>query len=73
LNRAECKAACRFHLIIMNRRNIGIKLRKSDLMCTDRAVLLLAYTKQMLPLIDWYIRLAGRSVTKLIGLHELSA
>ncbi len=38
-------------------------------MCTDRAVLLLAYTKQTLPLIGWYKRLAGCSVTKLIGLH----
>jgi hypothetical protein len=25
LNRAECKAACRLHLIILNRRNISIK------------------------------------------------
>jgi hypothetical protein len=36
-------------------------------------VLLLAYTKKMLPLIGWYKRLAGCTVTKLIGLHELSA
>jgi hypothetical protein len=28
-------------------------------MCTDRAVLLLADIKQMLPLIGWYERLAG--------------
>jgi hypothetical protein len=26
---AECKAACRLHLTILNRRNIGIMLRKS--------------------------------------------
>jgi hypothetical protein len=25
LNRAECKAACRLHLIILNQRNISIK------------------------------------------------
>jgi hypothetical protein len=25
LNRAECKDACQLHLIILNRRNIGIK------------------------------------------------
>jgi hypothetical protein len=24
----ECKAACRLHLIILNRRNIGIKQKK---------------------------------------------
>ncbi len=36
-------------------------------------MLLLAYTKKMLPLIGWYKRLAGCTVTKLIGLHELSA
>ena len=83
MNRAECKAACRLHLIILNRRNIGTKKKKvgvgsarSKISCiktavrqvvfTDvqitiqqraavlqvfRAVLLLARTKQMLPLI----------------------
>ncbi len=25
LNRAQCKAACPLHLLILNRRNIGIK------------------------------------------------
>jgi hypothetical protein len=29
LNRDECKAACRLHIIIPNRRNIGIMQRKS--------------------------------------------
>ena len=81
MNRAECKAACRLHLIIPNWRNIhakkvGVVSAHSMEACTGRAVrqvvftevqitirqraavfpvlralLLLAYTKQMLPLI----------------------
>jgi hypothetical protein len=28
LNKAECKAACHLHLIILNRRNIGAQVKK---------------------------------------------
>ncbi len=87
---AECKAACRLHLIILNRRNIGSSKKKLAQVLHD-LVLCQQYAKWYLPLCNnnlaahqrkfetsiflWKSRhggrLAGSSVTMLIGEHKL--
>ncbi len=79
MNRAECKAACRLHLTILNRRNIGTMQRKWRRFCTPHTVpavrqvvfadvqITIRQRVAVLPVLGYWSELAP------IGLHKTDA
>ena len=75
MNRAECKAACRLHLIIPNRRNIGIELRKSVVPARSQKSCIVQAVRQVVftdVLIVGQLDVDGQSLAP-IGLHKIDA